>query len=89
MKSSPSIWRYVVNVKSTVKISSIIVAFLGNMNFNNSFAVTMGPSIQIISEELWLPIISAPVTGQDMVGAWNPKSMRRFAMSTASICADF
>ena len=33
MKSSPSIWRYVVNVKSTVKISSIFVAFLENMNF--------------------------------------------------------
>ena len=34
MKSSPSIWRYVVNVKLTVKISSIFVAFLDNMNFN-------------------------------------------------------
>ena len=32
-KFSPSIWRYVVNVKSTVKISSIFVAFLENMNF--------------------------------------------------------
>ena len=34
MKSSPSIWRYVVNVKSTGKISSIFVAFLENMNFS-------------------------------------------------------
>ena len=33
MKSSPSIWRYVVNFKSTVKISPIFVAFLENMNF--------------------------------------------------------
>ena len=32
-KSSTSIWRYVVSVKSTVKISSIFVAFLENMNF--------------------------------------------------------
>ena len=32
-KSSPSIWHYVVSVKSTVKISSIFVAFLENMNF--------------------------------------------------------
>ena len=32
MKSSPSIY-YVVSVKSTVKISSIFVAFLENMNF--------------------------------------------------------
>ena len=32
MKSSPSIWRYVVNIKSTVKILSIFVAFLENMN---------------------------------------------------------
>ena len=31
-KSSPSIWRYVVGVKSTVKIPSIFVAFLENMN---------------------------------------------------------
>ena len=34
MKCSPLIWRYVVNVKSTVKISSIFVAFLENINFN-------------------------------------------------------
>ena len=33
MKSSASVWRYVVNVKSMVKISSIFVAFLENMNF--------------------------------------------------------
>ena len=37
MKSSPSIWRYVVSgVKSTMKISSICVAFLENMNFKTS-----------------------------------------------------
>ena len=34
MKSSSSIWRYLVSVKSTVKISSIFVAFLENTNFN-------------------------------------------------------
>ena len=34
MKSSPSIWHYVVSVKLTVKILSIFVAFLENMNFN-------------------------------------------------------
>ena len=33
MKSSPSIWRLLHNVKSTVKITSIFVAFLENMNF--------------------------------------------------------
>ena len=33
MKSSPSIWRLLHNVKSAVKISSIFVAFLENMNF--------------------------------------------------------
>ena len=33
MESSPSIWRYIVNVKSTVRISSIFVAFLENTNF--------------------------------------------------------
>ena len=33
MKSSLSIWHYVVNVESMVKISSIFVAFLENMNF--------------------------------------------------------
>ena len=41
MKSSPSIWHYVVSVKSTVKISSIFVAFLENKNFNwNSYLLT-------------------------------------------------
>ena len=34
-KSSPSIWHYVVSVKSTVKISSFFVAFLENTNFIN------------------------------------------------------
>ena len=33
MKSSPSIWHYVVSVKSTVKILSNYVAFLENTNF--------------------------------------------------------
>ena len=32
-KSSPSIWHYVENVKTTVKLSSIFVTFLENMNF--------------------------------------------------------
>ena len=32
-KSSPSIWNLLHNVKSTVKILSIFVAFLENMNF--------------------------------------------------------
>ena len=36
MKSSPSIWHYIVSVKSTVKISSIFAAFLENMNFKNA-----------------------------------------------------
>ena len=35
MKSSPTIWHLLHNVKSTVKISSICVAFLKNMNFTN------------------------------------------------------
>ena len=34
MKSSTQTWHLLHNVKSTVKISSIFVAFLGNMNFN-------------------------------------------------------
>ena len=38
MKSSPSIWRYVVSVKSMVKILSIFVAFLENMNFIKGLA---------------------------------------------------
>ena len=33
MKSSPSIWHLLHNVKSKVKISSIFVAFLENTNF--------------------------------------------------------
>ena len=34
-KSSPLIWHLLHNVKSTVKILSIFVAFLENMNFKN------------------------------------------------------
>jgi hypothetical protein len=36
MKSSQMIWHHVVNVKYTVKILSICVAFLENMNFDNT-----------------------------------------------------
>ena len=36
MKFSPWIWPYVANVKSEVKILSIFVVFLGNMNFNGA-----------------------------------------------------
>ena len=36
MKSSPPIWHLLHNVKSTVKISSLFVAFLENMNFNRN-----------------------------------------------------
>ena len=37
MKSLPKIWRYVVSVKFTMKISSIFVAFLENMNFKAAY----------------------------------------------------
>ena len=40
MKSSPAIWHYVLSVKSTVKISSIFVAFLENTNFNDYFVIS-------------------------------------------------
>ena len=36
-KSSPSICHYAVSVKSTVKISSIFVAFLESTNFTTIF----------------------------------------------------
>ena len=48
MKSSPWIWRSVVNVKSTVKISSIFVAFLENMNFKNEWPQTDSHLYQIM-----------------------------------------
>ena len=35
-KSAPLIWHYVYMLNSTVKISSVCVAFLENMNFNKS-----------------------------------------------------
>jgi hypothetical protein len=34
------IWSYEVNVKSTVKISSIFAAFLENMNFTSYVCIT-------------------------------------------------
>ena len=40
-KSSPSIGHYVVTVKSMVKISSIFVAFLENMNFTEVLSVVL------------------------------------------------
>ena len=37
MKSSLSIWLYVVSVKSALKIFTIFVAFLENMNFTPNY----------------------------------------------------
>ena len=45
MKSSQSIWRYVVNIKSMVKILSILAAFLENMNFK--------PQVGTLTHNLW------------------------------------
>ena len=39
MKSSPSTWHLLHNVKSTVKISSHFVAFLENINFKSLFVI--------------------------------------------------
>ena len=53
MKSSSSIWHYVLNVKSTLKILSIFVVFLENMNFtdllwtylaSNQWTLSLSPS---------------------------------------------
>ena len=41
MKSSPPIWHLLHNVKSMVKILSIFVAFLKNMNFNGQNLVNV------------------------------------------------
>ena len=61
MKSSPSIWRYVVNVKSAVKILSIFVAFLENMNFKNKAILQNGKSIfsKYVRNQNWLLWISS------------------------------
>ena len=55
MKSSPSIWRYVVYVKSIVKISSIFVAFLENTNFKRPLKSVVHSANRFVK-------ITAPVT---------------------------
>ena len=52
MKSSPSIWHYVVDVKSTVKISLIFVAFLENMNFTKIYFVKVPLNVKIVKPDL-------------------------------------
>ena len=53
MKSAPLIWHYVVGVKLTVKIFSIFVAFLENMNFRirNAFVLISVETHQQILKE--------------------------------------
>ena len=53
-KSSPSIWRYVVSVTSTVKISSIFVAFLENMNFKVEFLIYNCETFILTCVQDWL-----------------------------------
>ena len=52
MKSSPSIWHYVVKVKLTVKILSIYVAFLENM-----FTIYMVPTVVKINRMLQVAVL--------------------------------
>ena len=57
MKSSPSIWRYVVNVKSTVKILSIFVAFLENVNFMcKRKRVNATTLFEVFLSEVWVGV---------------------------------
>ena len=53
MKFSPSIWRYVVNIKLAVKISSILMAFLKDINFTVTFHRILDGAIS----EHFLPIV--------------------------------
>ena len=53
MKSSPSIWHYVVDVKSTVKISSIVVAFLVNTNFTDEVETQLNINIHFVLTNIW------------------------------------
>ena len=71
-KSSLSIWQYVVTVKSMVKISSIFVAFLENMNFildyklctlySSSFSIVVGSS-SLFADSCNISNIWAPQLG--------------------------
>ena len=55
MKSSLSIWQYVADVKLTVKILSIFVAFLENMNFKFIFGLQNSKPLQFDCPILQLP----------------------------------
>ena len=46
MNSSASLWRYVVNFKWPVKILSIFIAFLENMNFTST-------EVKLVKELHW------------------------------------
>ena len=65
MKSSASVWRNVVNVKSMVKISSIFVAFLENMNFMIN-TVKLGNKERFVKELIGIkepfPVTNMPFT---------------------------
>ena len=60
MKSSPSILHYVVSVKSTVKISSIFVAFLENMNFNTSHLEAHTGFFRLLIKGIFNPYVLWP-----------------------------
>ena len=72
MKSSPSIWQYLVSVKLSVKISSIFVAFLENTNFTKLILDDHGNNLDSfrISLESFRsfrgPLLHKPVTGQEL-----------------------
>ena len=51
MKSLLSIWRLLHSVKSTVKISSIFVAFLENMNFKGNSKVATSWHMKVQNEQ--------------------------------------
>ena len=63
MKSSPSIWHLLHNVKLTVKILSIFVAFLENMNKNLQMRV-LDPSCATNIFHQWNGLVFPSASGR-------------------------
>ena len=81
MKSSSTIWQYVVSVKSIVKILSNFVAFLENMNFKSKAWV----QYRYVVDGSWYLLISiVPLVSSQLKEAWQSISELQKLMTCPS-----
>ena len=86
--------RHLSMLPSSISLISFLIWMRASQNLDRDSQETVDEGNRNLSSSSLFSdsvgsIIKAPATGQLIVGAWNPKSISRLAMSTASTPQDF